>query len=86
MCGLFNTRQVNKDSQIMLTVSQVTFGSDVKVTAYVRHFTLYDLPARGFVRPMCLCYITAAGDKVSWSKRLHDDPSFPFVKRRVPTS
>eukprot|EP00038_Savillea_parva_P010779 m.192704 g.192704 ORF g.192704 m.192704 type:complete len:798 (-) comp18728_c0_seq1:123-2516(-) len=55
---------VNEDSQIMLTVSQVSFDADVKVTAYVRHFTLYDLPARGFVRPMCLCYITASSDKI----------------------
>ncbi|KAL9968636.1 hypothetical protein ACROYT_G020751 [Oculina patagonica] len=28
------------------------------IYAYVHHFTLYDIHARGFVRPYCMCYIS----------------------------
>ncbi|XP_071954839.1 guanine nucleotide exchange protein smcr8a-like [Antedon mediterranea] len=32
--------------------------------AYVHHFTLYDIYARGFVRPFCLAYITSEKNKL----------------------
>ncbi|XP_033123540.1 guanine nucleotide exchange protein SMCR8-like isoform X2 [Anneissia japonica] len=32
--------------------------------AYVHHFTLYDIYARGFVRPFCLAYITSEKSKL----------------------
>ncbi len=32
--------------------------------AYVHHFTLYDIHARGFVRPFCMAYITHQGPKI----------------------
>ena len=33
------------------------------VTACVHHFTLYDLSARGFVRPFCLAYVSYEKNK-----------------------
>lgn len=50
--------RVIEDSQVML--SEPVVG----VSAYIRHFTLYDVQARGFVRPMCLCYVTSDTNKV----------------------
>lgn len=34
------------------------------VHAYVHHFTLYDIHARGFVRPFCMCYISRCKRKM----------------------
>ena len=34
------------------------------ISAYVHHFTLYDIEARGFVRPFCLTYLTYEREKV----------------------
>jgi hypothetical protein len=34
------------------------------VYSYVHHFTLRDLQARGLVRPMCFCYISADHHKI----------------------
>jgi hypothetical protein len=34
------------------------------IAAYVHHFTLYDIEARGFVRPFCLAYLTYEREKV----------------------
>ena len=43
--------------------------ADNRVVSHVRHFTLYDLEARGFVRPFCVAYITQNSDKLV---RRHD--------------
>lgn len=32
--------------------------------AYVHHLTLYDLEARGFVRPFCMAYVSADERKI----------------------
>ncbi|XP_026871544.2 guanine nucleotide exchange protein smcr8b [Electrophorus electricus] len=32
--------------------------------AYVHHLTLYDLEARGFVRPFCIAYVSSEEDKI----------------------
>lgn len=34
------------------------------IYAYVHHFTLYDIHARGFVRPFCMCYISRCKRKM----------------------
>lgn len=34
------------------------------IYAYVHHFTLYDVHARGFVRPYCMCYISRCKRKM----------------------
>ncbi|KAJ7394359.1 Guanine nucleotide exchange protein smcr8 [Desmophyllum pertusum] len=34
------------------------------IYAYVHHFTLYDIHARGFVRPFCMCYISQCKRKM----------------------
>ncbi|XP_070811265.1 guanine nucleotide exchange protein SMCR8 [Pituophis catenifer annectens] len=45
--------------------SQVVLGdSKAGAFAYVHHLTLYDLEARGFVRPFCLAYVSADERKV----------------------
>ena len=37
---------------------------DERVVSHVHHFTLYDLEARGFVRPFCVAYITRKKEKL----------------------
>ncbi|XP_073698347.1 guanine nucleotide exchange protein smcr8b [Garra rufa] len=45
--------------------SKVVLGdSGEGVFAYVHHFTLYDLEARGFVRPLCLAYVSSDENKI----------------------
>jgi guanine nucleotide exchange protein SMCR8 len=34
------------------------------VHAYVHYFTLYDIHARGFVRPMCLAFVSRDRSKL----------------------
>ena len=35
-----------------------------RVVSHVHHFTLYDLDARGFVRPFCVAYVTRKKEKL----------------------
>ncbi|XP_069501791.1 guanine nucleotide exchange protein SMCR8 [Ambystoma mexicanum] len=45
--------------------SKVVLGDSKEgAFAYVHHLTLYDLEARGFVRPFCIAYITTDEDKI----------------------
>ncbi|XP_041086895.1 guanine nucleotide exchange protein smcr8a-like [Polyodon spathula] len=45
--------------------SRVVLGDSKEgAFAYVHHLTLYDLEARGFVRPFCIAYISADEDKI----------------------
>uniref|UniRef100_A0A1A8V707 Smith-Magenis syndrome chromosome region, candidate 8a n=1 Tax=Nothobranchius furzeri TaxID=105023 RepID=A0A1A8V707_NOTFU len=45
--------------------SRVVLGDSKEgAFAYVHHFTLYDLEARGFVRPFCMAYIAADEKKI----------------------
>ncbi|XP_048577864.1 guanine nucleotide exchange protein smcr8a [Nematostella vectensis] len=43
---------VAEDTQLFLSEKKE------RVYAYVHHFTLYDIHARGFVRPFCMCYLS----------------------------
>ncbi|CAH2307710.1 Hypothetical predicted protein [Pelobates cultripes] len=45
--------------------SKVVLGDSKEgAFAYVHHLTLYDLEARGFVRPFCMAYISADEEKI----------------------
>ncbi|XP_066517748.1 guanine nucleotide exchange protein smcr8b [Hoplias malabaricus] len=45
--------------------SKVVLGDSREGTyAYVHHLTLYDLEARGFVRPFCMAYVSSQEDKI----------------------
>ncbi|KAM4631807.1 guanine nucleotide exchange protein SMCR8 [Discoglossus pictus] len=45
--------------------SKVVLGDSKEgAFAYVHHLTLYDLEARGFVRPFCIAYISTDEDKI----------------------
>uniref|UniRef100_A0A3P9LZN6 SMCR8-C9orf72 complex subunit n=1 Tax=Oryzias latipes TaxID=8090 RepID=A0A3P9LZN6_ORYLA len=45
--------------------SRVVLGDSKEgAFAYVHHLTLYDLEARGFVRPFCMAYVTADEKKI----------------------
>ncbi|KAM4026194.1 guanine nucleotide exchange protein SMCR8 [Anomaloglossus baeobatrachus] len=45
--------------------SKVVLGDSKEgAFAYVHHLTLYDLEARGFVRPFCMAYISTDEDKI----------------------
>jgi len=46
--------QFNIAGDIQVVLTELTEGA----VAYVHHFVLYDICARGFVRPFCLAYIT----------------------------
>ncbi|NP_999967.1 guanine nucleotide exchange protein smcr8b [Danio rerio] len=47
-----------EDSKVVLADSREG------VFAYVHHLTLYDLEARGFVRPLCLAYVSSDENKI----------------------
>ncbi|XP_013405975.1 guanine nucleotide exchange protein SMCR8 isoform X2 [Lingula anatina] len=53
-----NTFTVSDDTQVMILENREG------VYAYVHHFTLYDIHARGFVRPFCMAYVTADENKM----------------------
>ncbi|KAM7425317.1 Guanine nucleotide exchange protein smcr8 [Porites harrisoni] len=62
------TFSIVEDTQLLL--SEKKEG----VYAYVHHFTLYDIHARGFVRPYCMCYISKCKRKMySFLDRLMDE-------------
>ncbi|KAK1162944.1 guanine nucleotide exchange protein smcr8a-like [Acipenser oxyrinchus oxyrinchus] len=45
--------------------SKVVLGDSKEgAFAYIHHLTLYDLEARGFVRPFCMAYISSDEDKI----------------------
>ncbi|XP_051558745.1 guanine nucleotide exchange protein smcr8b [Myxocyprinus asiaticus] len=75
----FSLRIMSVDYQTCLTGSggcsspKLNFVEDSKVVlgdsgegafAYVHHLTLYDLEARGFVRPLCLAYVSSDENKI----------------------
>ena len=74
MCVDFHTTQQQNLSNT-LTASRFSLTKDTSIinywdlnsngiAAYVHHFTLYDIEARGFVRPFCLAYLTYEREKV----------------------
>ncbi|KAA0722585.1 Guanine nucleotide exchange protein smcr8b [Triplophysa tibetana] len=74
----FSLRIMSVDYQTSLTgsginASKLNFVEDSKVVlgdskegafSYIQHFTLYDLEARGFVRPFCLAYVSSDENKI----------------------
>uniref|UniRef100_A0A673KTR5 Smith-Magenis syndrome chromosomal region candidate gene 8-B protein homolog n=1 Tax=Sinocyclocheilus rhinocerous TaxID=307959 RepID=A0A673KTR5_9TELE len=75
----FSLRIMSVDYQTSLTSLagcgslKLNFVEDSKVVlgdsgegafAYVHHLTLYDLEARGFVRPLCLAYVSSDENKI----------------------
>ncbi|XDV14571.1 hypothetical protein PO909_014804 [Leuciscus waleckii] len=75
----FSLRIMSVDYQSSLASSagcgslKLNFVEDSKVVlgdsregafAYVHHLTLYDLEARGFVRPLCLAYVSSDENKI----------------------
>lgn len=74
----FSLRIMSVDYQTSLAGSgintpKLNFVEDSKVVlgdskegafSYVHHFTLYDLEARGFVRPFCLAYVSSDENKI----------------------
>ncbi|KAJ7305991.1 hypothetical protein JRQ81_010357 [Phrynocephalus forsythii] len=58
--------------------SKVVLGDSKEgAFAYVHHLTLYDLEARGFVRPFCMAYVSADEHKIM---QLFQDLSLEFSK------
>ena len=58
--GLTSRFSLTKDTSLINYWDLCSNG----ISAYVHHFTLYDIEARGFVRPFCLTYITYDREKV----------------------
>lgn len=53
------------DSGVFGEDTQVTFyEQNENVYCYVHHLTLLDIDARGYVRPMCLTYVTSDNRKL----------------------
>ena len=50
---------ITEDTQVVMCAE-----GDSGWHAYVHYMTLFDINARGFVRPFCLCFVTT--NKVSW--------------------
>ncbi|CAB1350382.1 unnamed protein product, partial [Coregonus sp. 'balchen'] len=71
---VFGTFDLNYFSLRIMSVDyQASFVEDSRVVlgdskegafAYVHHLTLYDLEARGFVRPFCMAYVSADERKI----------------------
>ncbi|XP_063954446.1 guanine nucleotide exchange protein smcr8a-like isoform X1 [Lytechinus pictus] len=53
-----NTFKLSEDTSVMLEDKKDNTYS------YIHHFTLYDIHARGFVRPFCMAYISADKNKL----------------------
>ncbi|XP_071478743.1 guanine nucleotide exchange protein smcr8a-like [Diadema antillarum] len=53
-----NTFKLSEDTAVIMEDRQEGTYS------YIHHFTLYDIHARGFVRPFCMAYITADKNKL----------------------
>ncbi|KAF3846733.1 hypothetical protein F7725_003811 [Dissostichus mawsoni] len=77
VCGTFDLnfslRIMSVDYQASFWVPRLSFVEDSRVVlgdskegafAYVHHLTLYDLEARGFVRPFCMAYVSADERKI----------------------
>ncbi|CAH1799242.1 unnamed protein product [Owenia fusiformis] len=58
------TPQTSGHFTIMEDTSVVMNDSKFGISAFAYHFTLYDTEARGFVRPFCMCYVTADHRKI----------------------
>jgi hypothetical protein len=56
--GMSGGWQSPEDTQVYLS------DSSQGAHAYVHHMTLHDIQARGYVRPICLCYVTNDADKI----------------------
>ncbi|CAF0953783.1 unnamed protein product [Brachionus calyciflorus] len=48
------------------------WDSNAQVNACVRHFTLYDIEARGFVRPFCMAYISYDQKSVEFFEQINE--------------
>ncbi|KAE8745331.1 hypothetical protein FOCC_FOCC007879 [Frankliniella occidentalis] len=59
--------QANPGGQFCICQDTQTLQTHVSHTrhAYVHYFTLYDLHARGFVRPLCVAYVSSNNQKLS---------------------
>ncbi|KAL1922102.1 uncharacterized protein VTP21DRAFT_10744 [Calcarisporiella thermophila] len=56
--GLGEAFRIPEDTQVYVVDSECNFY------AYVHHFILFDIYARGFVRPICMSYITQDPNKI----------------------
>ncbi|KAJ8027515.1 Guanine nucleotide exchange protein SMCR8 [Holothuria leucospilota] len=64
MLRCYSTFTVVEDTSVIIE-------DEENIHAYVHHFTLYDLHARGYVRPFCMAYITPDKNKLfSYLERL----------------
>jgi len=54
----------NESFKILDDTHMILAENDDGVYAYVHHFTLYDVHARGFVRPFCMAYVTPCQHKL----------------------
>lgn len=65
MLRCYSTFTVVEDTSVIIE------DKEENIHAYVHHFTLYDLHARGYVRPFCMAYITPDKNKLfSYLERL----------------
>lgn len=75
MCVDFHVQNVhkfslNKDTAIINCWNLNNGG----IASYIHHFTLYDIEARGFVRPFCISYITYDKQKITkYFKQLNNE-------------
>eukprot|EP00040_Diaphanoeca_grandis_P031088 m.185242 g.185242 ORF g.185242 m.185242 type:complete len:815 (-) comp32223_c1_seq1:129-2573(-) len=56
--------KVTEDTHVVFSYTLQNNPKAPPVYAYMYHFTLHDLQARGFVRPFCLSYVTEDQDKL----------------------
>ncbi|XP_068204425.1 guanine nucleotide exchange protein SMCR8-like isoform X2 [Palaemon carinicauda] len=63
---VMSTDYLNTSGEFRVCADTQMVQQDIEpgIHVYVHYFTLYDVRARGFVRPMCLSYITADSRKL----------------------
>ncbi|PIK42209.1 putative smith-Magenis syndrome chromosomal region candidate protein 8-B protein-like [Apostichopus japonicus] len=59
-----NTMRCYASFTIVEDTSVIIEDKEENVYAYVHHFTLYDIHARGYVRPFCMAYVTPDKNKL----------------------
>jgi len=63
-CNCRGQFKISKDTEVIENDLQGQFSG---IGAVVRYITLYDTQARGFVRPLCIAYLTWDRIKISHS-------------------
>ncbi|KAJ5078910.1 hypothetical protein M0811_04633 [Anaeramoeba ignava] len=64
MATNYQSSKVGKPSPDTQFVIKINTNTEIPIYSYVHHFTLFDVEARGCVRPLCFSYLSHSYDKI----------------------